>query len=96
MTCRDLTFRVFVSSPFSDMIAERNALQEQVFPKLRAHCQQKNARFQAIDMRWGVVEDVAMDQQTMNICIRELQRCQELSPRENLSLGGFTKVRGLL
>jgi len=30
------TFRVFVSSTFSDLKAERNALQERVFPRLRA------------------------------------------------------------
>jgi hypothetical protein len=28
-------FRVFVSSTFSDLVAERNALQEHVFPRLR-------------------------------------------------------------
>jgi hypothetical protein len=76
-------FRVFVSSPFSDMIAERNALQEDVFPKLREYCQHSNARFQAIDLRWGVGQEAAIDQQTMNICIRELHRCQQLSPRPN-------------
>lgn len=35
MERRDLTFRVFVSSTFSDLFAERNALQEHVFPRLR-------------------------------------------------------------
>lgn len=80
---KDLTFRVFVSSTFSDMIAERNALQKRVFPKLREYCQRRGARFQAIDLRWGVAEEAALDQQTMNICIRELRRCQELSPRPN-------------
>jgi hypothetical protein len=29
------TFRVFVSSTFSDLKAERNALQERVFPELQ-------------------------------------------------------------
>ena len=28
------TFRIFVSSTFSDLKAERNALQEKVFPRL--------------------------------------------------------------
>lgn len=83
MVRRDLTFRVFVSSTFSDMIAERNALQEQTFPRLRAYCQEKGARFQAIDLRWGVSEEAARDQQTMNICLQELKRCQKVSPRPN-------------
>ncbi len=78
---RDLTFRVFVSSTFTDMVAERNALQEHVFPELREYCQHRNARFQAIDIRWGVSEEAALDHQTMGICLRELRRCQQLSPR---------------
>jgi len=79
----DLTFRVFVSSTFSDLIAERNALQERVFPDLREYCRQRGARFQAIDLRWGVGEEAALDQQTMNICLQELRRCQQVSPRPN-------------
>ena len=30
------TYRVFISSTFSDLKPERNALQERVFPRLRA------------------------------------------------------------
>jgi len=81
MARRDLTFRVFVSSAFSDLKEERNALQEHTFPKLREYCQQHGARFQAIDLRWGVSEEAALDQQTMNICFQELTPCQEMSPR---------------
>ena len=35
MQRRDLTFRVFVSPTFNNLRAERNALQEYVFPRLR-------------------------------------------------------------
>lgn len=83
MDRRDLIFRVFVSSTFSDLKAERDALQEKVFPELREYCQQRGARFQAIDLRWGVSQEAALDQQTMNICFQELKRCQELSPKPN-------------
>ena len=83
MARRELIFRVFVSSTFSDLIAERNALQETVYPKLRAYCQERKARFQAIDLRWGVSEEAALDQQTMKICLEELKRCQTVSPRPN-------------
>ncbi len=77
------TFRVFVSSTFSDLKAERNALQEKVFPKLRALCMQRGCRFQAIDLRWGVSEEASVDQQTMPICMEELRRCQKITPRPN-------------
>ena len=51
MARKDLTFRVFVSSTFSDLVVERNSLQEKVFPRLREYCQQRGARFQAIDLQ---------------------------------------------
>jgi hypothetical protein len=50
----ELTFRVFVSSTFSDLKAEREALQMDVFPRLREYCQKHGCRFQAIDLPWGV------------------------------------------
>jgi len=40
------TIRLFVSSTFSDLKAERNALQEKVFPRLKQLCLSKGLRFQ--------------------------------------------------
>jgi WD40 repeat protein/AAA+ ATPase superfamily predicted ATPase len=77
------TFRIFVSSPFTDVKKERNALQEKVFPRLRELCHQHGARFQAIDLRWGVSEEASLDQQTVKICISEIERCQKTTPRPN-------------
>ena len=69
------TFRIFVSSTFSDQVAERNALQEQVFPRLRALAESHGCRFQAIGLLLGVSEETAFDQQTMKICLSETARC---------------------
>jgi Domain of unknown function (DUF4062) len=77
------TFRVFVSSTFEDLKAERDALQRDVFPKLRELCEANGARFQAIDLRWGVRDEAALDQQTMRICLEEIARCQRVTPRPN-------------
>jgi len=76
-------FRVFVSSTFRDLKAERDALQEKVFPQLRAHCAAKGYGFQAVDLRWGIGEEASAGQRTMRICLSEVARCQELSPRPN-------------
>lgn len=78
-----MTFRIFVSSTFSDLEAERNALQVKVFPRLRELCARYGCRFQAIDLRWGVPEEAGLDQRTMRICLEELERCQKVSPRPN-------------
>jgi hypothetical protein len=77
------TFRVFVSSTFEDLKEERNALQSDVFPKLRTLCEKHGARFQAIDLRWGVRDEAALDQQTMEICLREIRRCRATGVRPN-------------
>jgi len=77
------TFRVFVSSTFEDLKAERDRLHEDVFPRLREFCRERGARFQAIDLRWGVSEEASLDQQTMNICLSEIARCLKTTPRPN-------------
>ena len=68
------TFRVFVSSTFADLKAERDALAERVFPRLRELCWQNGARFQAVDLRWGVSSEASLDQRAMLICLEELRR----------------------
>ena len=77
------TFRVFVSSTFEDLRAERNILQEKVFPELERFCLEKGARFQAIDFRWGVREEAGLDQKTMEICLAEIARCQKTGIKPN-------------
>src|SRR5262249_32598933 len=79
-------FRVFVSSTFGDLKAEREALQQRVYPQLRDLCREHGCRFQAIDLRSGVSEEAALNQQTMNICLDDLRRCQHITPRPNFIL----------
>jgi myo-inositol catabolism protein IolC len=78
-----MTFRVFVSSTFQDFRAERDALQAKVWPRLRELCFRHGARFQAIDLRWGVSQEASQAQQIMQICLNEIRRCQEVTPRPN-------------
>ena len=75
--------RVFVSSTFSDMKHERNALATEVYPKLEKLCQDHGFQFQAIDLRWGVSTEAGLDHRTMRICFDELRRAQEISPEPN-------------
>lgn len=76
-------FRVFVSSTFTDMKEERHLLQQDVFPKLEEFCLQNNAKFQAVDLRWGVTEESQLNQKTLEICLNEVARCQRVSPKPN-------------
>jgi len=77
------TFRVFVSSTFEDLKDQRNVLQEKVFPRLEKFCLEKGARFQAIDLRWGVREEAGLDHKTMEICLAEIARCQKTGIKPN-------------
>ncbi|PKO13051.1 MAG: hypothetical protein CVU39_21175 [Chloroflexi bacterium HGW-Chloroflexi-10] len=77
------TFRVFISSTFSDLKEERDALQKTVFPRLRDLAMAHGCRFQAIDLRWGVSEEAALDQQTMKICLDEIDHCQQNNLKPN-------------
>jgi hypothetical protein len=79
-------FRVFVSSTFQDLKAERDALQERVFPKLRDHCAESGYSFQPIDLRWGIGDEASAGQRTMRICLDEIARCQATTPRPNFLL----------
>ena len=76
-------FRVFFSSTFSDFVEERNALQNKTFPQLKELCAANGARFQPIDLRWGIPDEVGLQQSTMQVCLEDIKRCQNLTPRPN-------------
>ncbi len=80
---RDQTFRIFISSTFSDMTVERETLRVDVFPRLRDLCRTHGARFQAIDLRWGISEAASRDHQIMPVCFQEIARSRRVSPRLN-------------
>lgn len=70
--------RIFVSSTFSDMVAERTVLLEKVFPVVAAHCHQKKAEWIGVDLRWGVTEEQSQRGETVDICMNEIDRCHPL------------------
>ncbi|MBU3615841.1 AAA family ATPase [Polynucleobacter sp. JS-Polo-80-F4] len=80
------TFRLFISSTFSDFMLEREALQARVFPRLEEYCNSRGAKFLAIDLRWGITEAAQVEHDTLRICLDEIRRSQELSPRPNFAV----------
>lgn len=68
------------------MKEERSVLQNTVFPKLENACEENGARFQAVDLRWGVNEESQLNQKTLDICLHEIARCQRISPKPNFLL----------
>src|SRR5262249_60496976 len=76
-------FRLFVSSTFADFRQERDALHTRVFPMIRRFCVDRGARFDAVDLRWGISQEAARDQRTMRVCLEEVRRCQAATQRPN-------------
>ncbi|MDA3878122.1 MAG: DUF4062 domain-containing protein, partial [Halothiobacillus sp.] len=72
--------RIFLSSTFKDMQPERNYLLTNVFPSLRALCNQRQVTFTEIDLRWGVTEEESNNGQTIEICMKEIDRCRDHPP----------------
>lgn len=72
----DRVIRVFVSSTFRDMQAERDELIKQVFPKLRKLCDQRGVSFVDVDLRWGITEEEAAKGEVLPICLAEIERCR--------------------
>lgn len=77
------TFRLFISSTFSDFLCERTLLNDKVFPIIDEFCQGKGYKFQLVDLRWGINSESALNQKTISICLDEVERCTTLSPRPN-------------
>ncbi|XP_077984631.1 TPR repeat-containing protein DDB_G0287407-like [Glandiceps talaboti] len=70
------TIRLFVSSTFSDMHAEREHLVKRVFPKLREWCEPRKLRLVECDLRWGIPKD-STTKATIQTCLSEIDRCKE-------------------
>jgi hypothetical protein len=75
------TIRVFISSTFRDMQAERDHLVRFVFPRLREELLKRRIHMVDVDLRWGVTSD----QDAFELCMDEIDRCH---PRFLCMLGG--------
>ena len=68
--------RVFVSSTFTDMHAEREELVKFIFPEIRKRCRERNVEFVDVDLRWGVTDEEKADGKVLPICLAEIERCR--------------------
>ncbi|MEI6270048.1 MAG: tetratricopeptide repeat protein [Methylococcaceae bacterium] len=72
----DREIRVFISSTFRDMHAERDYLVSHVFPHVRRACRERQVEFTDIDLRWGVTKEEAEQGKVVRICLEEINRCR--------------------
>jgi tetratricopeptide (TPR) repeat protein len=68
--------RVFISSTFQDMFAEREELVKFAFPELRRRCRERQVEFVDVDLRWGITDEQKADGLILPICLAEIDRCR--------------------
>lgn len=75
-TSRSRWMRVFVSSTFRDMHAERDALVKHAFPLLRQACEARGVAWGEVDLRWGITDEDAAEGRVLPICLAEIEACR--------------------
>ncbi len=72
MTTRTPSVRVFISSTFRDMNAERDYLNSFVFPRIKEYCSRRYLDFTHIDLRWGIPEEDSRNGLVLTTCMEEI------------------------
>lgn len=67
--------RVFISSTFSDMQSERDALVK-TFNYLRTEASKKGVSITMIDLRWGITEQESAQGKVIDICLKEINKAR--------------------
>jgi hypothetical protein len=70
---------VFFSSTFTDTKRERGVIMETVLPQLSKRGQEMGVQCVFTDMRWGVLDQNTLDQDTWDVCDREIRRSERES-----------------
>lgn len=70
------TVRVFISSTFRDMQAERDWLVKRVFPALRQKLEPLRIHLVDIDLRWGITREQAENDQVLGLCLQQIDECR--------------------
>jgi telomerase protein component 1 len=70
------TVRVFISSTFRDMHAERDHLVKVVFPALRERLEKHRIHLVDIDLRWGVTREQAENDRVLELCLQQIDECR--------------------
>jgi tetratricopeptide (TPR) repeat protein len=66
--------RVFISSTFRDLHAEREFLVKHVFPGLRKLCESRGVAWAEIDLRWGITDEQKAEGRVLPHCLAEIDR----------------------
>src|SRR5580658_4005694 len=68
--------RVFISSTFTDMKADRDHLVKFIFPQLRKLCESRGVTWSEVDLRWGVTDEQKAEGKVLPIVLAEIENCR--------------------
>jgi tetratricopeptide (TPR) repeat protein len=68
--------RVFISSTFRDMGAERNELVTRTFQRLRKLCDSLEIVWSEVHLRWGITDEQRVNEEVLPICLSEIEACR--------------------
>ena len=66
--------RVFISSTFRDMQADRDVLVKKAFPQLRKLCESRAVSWTEVDLRWGITSEQQAEGKVLPYCLAEIER----------------------
>ena len=66
--------RLFISSTFQDLQAEREYLIKKVLPLLQVEAAKRYVSIIPLDLRWGVTEEEANSGKVLEICLKEIDK----------------------
>lgn len=67
------SIRVFLSSTFLDMQAERDYLVKNTFPAISRLAKKRDVDFYVVDLRWGVTEEEANQGKVIEVCLNQVE-----------------------
>ena len=70
------TVRVFISSTFRDMLAERDHPVNRVFPALREWLRKYRIRLVDVDRRWGIRGGEPEKGRVLDLCLEGIGECR--------------------
>lgn len=67
--------RPFVCSTFQDFHAERDFLQDRIFPQLNTLCHERGTSFIPVDLRWNKSQSQHNSEHVLRMCLDSIGRC---------------------
>ncbi|KAG5260928.1 hypothetical protein AALO_G00298090 [Alosa alosa] len=70
-------FMVYICGGYRDTVTERQALRENVYPRLYLYCKQRGYDFKMVDLRLGVPDPITEQNDSVELHLETLRECQE-------------------